>query len=121
VDVRKSLRSVELFEDDRVRARLDWPDGALLRFRVAVSHEGSARPSEVLAALFGADVGPRAELARLGLWAREPGSADAGMHPGLSVDPLDVETLRRHPTPAAGAAPDAPPSDDEIAPDAAAP
>ncbi len=63
VDVRKSLRSIELFEDDRVRARLDWPDGALVRFRVAVSHEGSARPSEVLAALFAADVAPRAELA----------------------------------------------------------
>jgi len=88
VDVRKSLRSVELFEDDRVRARLDWPDGALVRFRVAVSHEGSARPSEVMAALFGAEVAPRAELARLGLWG-----TDAA---GVSIDPLDVAGLRRH-------------------------
>ena len=85
VDVRKSLRSIELFDDDRARERLDWPDGALVRFRVAVSHEGSARPIEVLSALFGAEVAPRAEIARLGLWA--PGS----------VDPLDVESLRRQP------------------------
>jgi radical SAM-linked protein len=119
VDVRKSLRSIELFEDDRVRARLDWADGALVRFRVAVSHEGSARPSEVLAALFGADLAPRAEIARLGLWAREP--ASDGVLAGPSVDPLDVESLRRHPTPAAGAVLEAEPSDDEIAPDAAAP
>ncbi len=89
VDVRKSLRSIELFDDDRARERLDWPDGALVRFRVAVSHEGSARPIEVLSALFGADVAPRAEIARLGLWA--PGS----------VDPLDVDSLRRQPAAAA--------------------
>jgi hypothetical protein len=127
VDVRKSLRSIELFEDDRVRARLDWGDGALVRFRVAVSHEGSARPSEVLAALFGADLAPRAELARLGLWAREPGrncdsdGADiAGAFAGRSVDPLDVESLRRHATPAAGTAPEPEPTDDESAPDTAA-
>jgi radical SAM family uncharacterized protein/radical SAM-linked protein len=121
VDVRKSLRSIELFEDDRVRARLDWGDGALVRFRVAVSHEGSARPSEVLAALFGADLAPRAELARLGLWAREPGrngDSDRALA-GLSVDPLDVESLRRHSTPAVGTAPDGN-VDDEIAPDTAA-
>ena len=64
VDVRKSLRSIERFEDERVRARLDWADGELVRFRVTVSHEGSARPIEVLSALFGADVAPRAEIAR---------------------------------------------------------
>ena len=122
VDVRKSLRSVELFEDDRVRARLDWPDGALVRFRVAVSHEGSARPSEVLAALFGADVAPRAELARLGLWAREPARLPRRARRRRSIDPLDLESLRRHPAPAAVAAARAPtPADAELAPDAAAP
>ena len=122
VDVRKSLRSIELFEDDRVRARLDWGDGALVRFRVAVSHEGSARPSEVLAALFGADLAPRAELARLGLWAREPGrnSDSDGAFAERAVDPLDVESLRRHATPAAGTAPELEPTGDEIAPDTAA-
>jgi hypothetical protein len=90
-----------------------------------VSHEGSARPSEVLAALFGADVAPRAELARLGLWAREPGSAHDGVVGApSSVDPLDIESLRRQPAPGAqldaAAEPDAG-SDGEIAPDAATP
>jgi radical SAM-linked protein len=121
VDVRKSLRSVELFEDERVRERLDWPDGAILRFRVAVSHEGSARPSEVLAALFAADVAPRAELAdiasraelaRFGLWA-----TDAA---GTSIDPLDIESLRRYPAATAVVAPEAD-GDAAAAPDAAAP
>ena len=67
VDVRKSLRRVALFEDDGARARGSiGPTARWCAFASPSSHEGSARPSEVLAALFGADVAPRAELARLG-------------------------------------------------------
>jgi len=114
IDVRKSLRAVEGWQDETARARLDWPDGETIRFRVAVSHEGSARPIEVLAALFDPEVAARAEISRLALW----GLAEAGER----VDPLDLERLRRHGTvlAAAGA-----PGDDAVAgdegPEAAAP
>jgi radical SAM family uncharacterized protein/radical SAM-linked protein len=90
VEVRKSL----LFAlpeaptlDPSVRARLDWPTGALVRFGVSVSQEGSARPVEVVRALFGEDVAAGTELARLALWASEAGDA--------AVDPLRLEVLRR--------------------------
>jgi len=65
-----------------LRARLDWPDGALLRFRVAVSHEGSARPIEVLTALFGEELAADAEIARSALWAEG------------GLDPLELAPLR---------------------------
>jgi radical SAM-linked protein len=86
IDVRRSLRRVIALEDAAVRARLDWPDGSLIGFRVAVSHEGSARPIEVLTSLFDAETAARAEIARLGLWSVD---GDAW------VDPLDVAALRR--------------------------
>jgi radical SAM family uncharacterized protein/radical SAM-linked protein len=114
VDVRRSLRAVATFDDTRVRQRLDWPDGELVRFRVRVSHEGSARPSEVLAALFDLEVASRAELARLALWGRDDGGdgtrdrhgdgtgvadADADGRRNVLIDPLDLARLRRHPSP----------------------
>ncbi|HVR62259.1 MAG TPA: TIGR03960 family B12-binding radical SAM protein [Polyangia bacterium] len=99
VDVRRSLLSVAALEDAALRRALDWPDGALLRFRVAVSHEGSARPSEVVTALLGAELGATVELARLALWNSDGASQEA------LVDPLDVEALRqRAPVPAAATA-----------------
>jgi radical SAM family uncharacterized protein/radical SAM-linked protein len=72
VDVRRSLRAVEPLgseESQALRARLDWPEGEVIRFRVAVSHEGSARPIEVITALCGAEVAADAELARTALLA----------------------------------------------------
>jgi radical SAM family uncharacterized protein/radical SAM-linked protein len=95
IDVRRSLGAVHAFEDTAARRRLDWPSGPLVRFSVSVSHEGSARPAEVVRALFGDDVAAGAELARLGIWA-----ADAG---GRAVDPLRLEELRRPQARAAGA------------------
>jgi hypothetical protein len=88
VDVRKSLLSFSRVEGAPLRASLDWPDGELVRFRVAVSHEGSARPIEVCRALFGDEATAHADLARLGLWG------GAG---GELVDPLDTATLRHRP------------------------
>ena len=108
IDVRKSLRSVATFEDEEIRRRLDWPDGALIRFRVAVSHEGSARPIEVLTALFDAELAPRAELARLALWGREGAATDGALADAGSgvdarlIDPLDLSRLRHHPALAVG-------------------
>jgi radical SAM family uncharacterized protein/radical SAM-linked protein len=97
VDVRRSLRAIAGFDDGLLRRRLDWDGGPLVRFRVAVSHEGSARPVEVLTALFGADVAAAADVARVGLWAID----DAG----AAVDPLDLEAVRRRPPGAAAPAP----------------
>jgi radical SAM family uncharacterized protein/radical SAM-linked protein len=92
VDVRRSLRSLTALEDAAVRRRLDWPDRDLVAFRVGVSHEGSARPIEVVTALLGADVAGDTELARLAL------HADGGLDP---LRPLD---LRRGPAPDVAAA-----------------
>jgi radical SAM family uncharacterized protein/radical SAM-linked protein len=97
IDVRRSLGVVLPFDDPSVRQRLDWPTGALVRFGVSVSHEGSARPSEVVRTLFGEDVGERAELARLALWAR-PGDDLGG---DADVDPLHLDVLRGRPAVAA--------------------
>jgi radical SAM family uncharacterized protein/radical SAM-linked protein len=104
VDVRRSLRAVEAVRPEDVRAlraRLDWPDGALLAFRVAVSHEGSARPGEVLGALLGAEVAADVELARTGLLA------DGGLDP-LSLDLLRPPRTGAEPPANLAAAPAAP-------------
>jgi radical SAM family uncharacterized protein/radical SAM-linked protein len=93
VDVRKSLLSVMPFDDPSVRQQLDWPMGTLVRFCVAVSQEGSARPVEIVRALFGDDVAAGTELARLALWATEGDDA--------AVDPLRLEVLRHRPIVAA--------------------
>ena len=92
IDVRRSLLAVASLEDPAVRAALDWPDGALLRFRVAVSAEGSARPSEVVTALFGEAIAARTELARLAIWSSRGGD---GVSAASLVDPLDLEALRQ--------------------------
>jgi radical SAM-linked protein len=83
IDVRRSLESLAPFEDAAVRDRLDWQTGRLVRFAVGVSHEGSARPVEVVRALFGEDVAARADFARLALRASE------------AADPMHLEHLRR--------------------------
>jgi radical SAM family uncharacterized protein/radical SAM-linked protein len=90
VDVRASLLSVAAFEDAAVRRRLDWLAGALVRFSVRVSQDGSARPVEVLGTLFGEDVAAAAEISRLALWARVEGE-------GETVDPLALARLRNKP------------------------
>jgi radical SAM-linked protein len=96
VDVRRSLLHVVPFDDASARQRLDWPTGALVRFAVSVSHEGSARPVEVVRALFGDDVAAGTELGRLALWAESaaPDGAPEGPDAG-AIDPLSLEVLRR--------------------------
>jgi radical SAM family uncharacterized protein/radical SAM-linked protein len=68
VDVRRTLRSLALREEPEVRRRLGWSDGALVSFSVSVSNEGSARPIEVVTALYGVEAAGRIDLARLALW-----------------------------------------------------
>ncbi|HVV52197.1 MAG TPA: TIGR03936 family radical SAM-associated protein, partial [Polyangia bacterium] len=86
VDVRRSLLRVGALEDASARRRLGWDAGGeTVAFSVSVSNEGSARPVEVLAALWGAEAAEAADLARLALWAEE------------RVDPLGIAELRRRP------------------------
>jgi radical SAM-linked protein len=88
IDVRKTLLSAARWDDPDARRRLEWDDGQLVTFRISVSAEGSARPSEALAAMFGQDVAARADLARVGLR-----SADTGAQPLLlAADPRTIGT-----------------------------
>jgi radical SAM-linked protein len=67
IDVRKTLLSAARWDDGDARRRLDWDGGQTVTFRIAVGPQGSARPAEALAALFGDDVAGRTDVARLGL------------------------------------------------------
>ncbi|HVR00759.1 MAG TPA: hypothetical protein VMT47_01380, partial [Polyangia bacterium] len=95
IDVRRSLFAVTAFDDDALRARLDWPTGSLVRFGVKVSHEGSARPSEIARVLFNEETAARTDLARLAIWASQAGLP--GEPEDAAVDPLRVAVLRRRP------------------------
>jgi hypothetical protein len=105
IDVRRALLALDVpAEDDdahtiQVRRRLDWPEGdqplrsgeelgvrALVRMQLAVSAAGSAKPSEVIEALWGQEIADRTSLARVGLWAMDRDQV---------VDPLDADALRR--------------------------
>ena len=75
---------------------------ALVRFQLAVTTEGSAKPIEVVEALWGPEVAARAAIARVGLWAadsdrlRDPlGAPLATRGEAKLIDPLDAEALRQ--------------------------
>jgi radical SAM-linked protein len=87
IEVRRSLRSLSPFESAEARRRLEWADGPMAAFRIGVSHEGSARPSEVVAALWGTEIAAETDLARLALHAEQ------------GLDPLRPAELRRGPQP----------------------
>jgi radical SAM family uncharacterized protein/radical SAM-linked protein len=71
VDVRRSLRRVAAGEDGEARRRLGWEGGALFGFGVSISQEGSARPVEVIEALFGLEIAADTDLARRALWGED--------------------------------------------------
>ena len=92
VDIRVSLRDLSRYNPNPGDAEiLAWPvsDETWMSFAVRVSTEGSARPMEVLAALWGPDHAATCSLARLGHSARPPKSVDIP-----PVDPLDLPALR---------------------------
>jgi radical SAM family uncharacterized protein/radical SAM-linked protein len=92
VDVRRSLRSVQLPSAavlDRLGRALDWPPERVVAFDLTVSGEGSARPYEVIEALAGEEVADATSFARLALAAGSAGLADR--------DPLDLPALRPPP------------------------
>jgi radical SAM-linked protein len=97
IDVRRAVTDLGPVESSSaqavaVRRRLGW-DGAedlerpVMRFRLTATHEGSAKPAEVLEALWDAAVAADAELGRVALWAVE--------EDGRLMDPLDLAALRR--------------------------
>jgi len=104
IDVRRALLALDVPAEKapdtiQVRRRLEWPDRdeplgsgerlgdrALVRMQVAVSAAGSAKPSEVIEALWGQEIAERTSLARVGLWAMDRDQV---------VDPVDADALRR--------------------------
>jgi radical SAM-linked protein len=96
IDVRRALQSLEapplsVAELALVRDQLGWAPEAnrpsVVRFQLAVSTEGSAKPIEVLEGLWGAEVAREAAIARAHLWG------DA-LPDGTLIDALDTEALR---------------------------
>jgi hypothetical protein len=83
---------VARFEDTETRRRLDWQEnedgGALIVFRIAMSQAGSARPIEVVRALFDEAIAVDTDLARVGLWA-----ADGADPLRAGASPLHLELL----------------------------
>jgi hypothetical protein len=99
VEVRRSLLALEQASPAllaRLERDLSVP-GPVLAFSVVISHEGSARPVEVVEALAGPEAVDAASFVRVSLSAHGPGEA--------GVDPLDLAALRAR-TPRA-TAPDA--------------
>ncbi len=98
IDVRQSLQAVDLpgsVAAGKLAAALGWPADRIVTFRVTVSALGSARPSEVVEALFGPEIAADASLARLGLRANLPAVEGQELATGNGFDPLDLEALRR--------------------------
>jgi hypothetical protein len=88
VEVRRSLLAAEAASPallEQLQRDLPVP-GPVLSFSVAISHEGSARPIEVVQALAGPEAADAASFVRVSLTAHGPGAA--------GVDPLDLPALR---------------------------
>jgi radical SAM family uncharacterized protein/radical SAM-linked protein len=80
-DLRTYLRAIAVVESPELAAALEWPANApIVRFRVSCGAEGSAKPSEVIAALMGS-VDERVRFARVRLCDAQGG------------DPLDILRL----------------------------
>jgi radical SAM family uncharacterized protein/radical SAM-linked protein len=92
IDVRSHLRGISLAVPDQARAeQLEWSvtDAAWLEFALRISPEGSARPVEVVEALFGMGRDIGFSLARQGIGALPAKDAET-----LPVDPLSLVALR---------------------------
>ena len=98
IDVRRAVVLLDVLAPTGLRARAGarragmgrcrrGSTRTLIRFQLAVSTEGSAKPIEVLEGLWGADVAREALLARAHLWG------DA-LPDGTLLDALDTEALR---------------------------
>jgi radical SAM family uncharacterized protein/radical SAM-linked protein len=73
VDVGKHLVWAEVASEDELTRALDWPSGGtVVRWRLKVGDEGSARPQEVLSALLGAPPPANVRFARVALITESP-------------------------------------------------
>ncbi|MBC8133975.1 MAG: TIGR03960 family B12-binding radical SAM protein, partial [Deltaproteobacteria bacterium] len=98
IDVRRAVVALDapapdMVDTARIARSLQWDqsedgDRDLVRFRLLVSAEGSAKPIEVIEGLWGAEVAAQSAIARVALWAVDGAS-------GNLVDPLDADALRR--------------------------
>jgi radical SAM-linked protein len=100
IDVRRAVVALDAggagtAEVERMRERLQWDHPQdercdLVRFQLAVSAEGSAKPVEVVEGLWGPELARShsISLARVGLW---------GLDGDQLVDALDVDRLRTIP------------------------
>jgi len=116
IDVRRAVMVLDTppagaADTARVMRALEWdePSGVdgeaapeLVRFQLAVSAEGSAKPIEVIEALWGAEAAAQTALARVALWAvdsdrlRDPAGAPLPERMGARlIDPLDADALRQ--------------------------
>ena len=96
IDLRQSLRALAVVvpgsaEETRARARLLWNEPAdleseLVAFQLAISTDGSAKPGEVIAGLWGEAVAADAACARVALWAADGDRL---------IDALDTASLRQ--------------------------
>jgi radical SAM family uncharacterized protein/radical SAM-linked protein len=96
IDVRRALVSMATpvagaLETKRVCRQLEWDlsgesEADLVRFHLAVSAEGSAKPIEVIESLWGLDVAAQTSIARVALW---------GVDADRLIDPLDADSLRQ--------------------------
>jgi radical SAM-linked protein len=92
LEVRQSLVDVSAPDAETaalLRERLGWEPERMITFGLTVSHEGSARPIEVLESLIGAPAADRSDLARVVLHGV---GGD-----GQIIDALDTPTLRAVP------------------------
>lgn len=97
IDLRQALATIEAVDATTSRATevcrtLGWDDLAgssdrLVRFDLAISHDGTAKPTEVIEAIWGADVAADTDFARIALWAVEDDQL---------IDPLNIPRLRRN-------------------------
>jgi radical SAM family uncharacterized protein/radical SAM-linked protein len=74
-DLRKYLRAIVVANQSDLSLALEWPARApVLRFRLTCTAEGSAKPSEVVAALLPEDAQGRVQYARVRLYAPDGGN-----------------------------------------------
>ncbi len=102
IDLRQSLQALAAVvpgsaEDTSVRARLLWNEPEdkecpLVAFQLAISTDGSAKPGEVIAGLWGEAAAADVACARVALWAVTVDRLGERL-----IDPLDTAALRHAP------------------------
>lgn len=97
IDVSAVLRDVQLDAGSVSLRRAGVAvEGRAVRFTTLLRNEGSAKPTEVVRALFGEEVERSASIVRESVWGCPPGT-DASSEDVVRLDLLDLESLRTEP------------------------